>query len=163
MSNRAYDEALAHEHEVGEVACCECGFHRGGRHHAGIKCPKTGRCGGCGNEWPCADHAPADAAPEQKAPKGPKFIVREREFTQLSKPLAFRGRRVARFTPWTTIGEYAAVEDAGKQRGARNTGLFERAIFLRGKMVVDPEGRQLVCGGGRHGVTCTCPKKSATP
>jgi len=58
MSNRQLDAYLEHEHRVGEIACCECGFHRNGQHHPKIKCQKTGRCGECGNDWPCADHAP---------------------------------------------------------------------------------------------------------
>lgn len=61
MSNRQVDAYLAHEHYVGEVACCECGFHRGGQHHPKIRCPKSGRCGDCGNDWPCAEHAPKRA------------------------------------------------------------------------------------------------------
>jgi hypothetical protein len=38
-------------------ACCECGYLRMGAHHPGIRCPKSGRCGECGNDWPCSDHA----------------------------------------------------------------------------------------------------------
>lgn len=59
MSNRAYDKHLARENYVHEVACVECGFHRNGRHHPKIKCPRTGRCGECGNDWPCEEHKPA--------------------------------------------------------------------------------------------------------
>ena len=58
MSNRALDNYLAHENYVGDVACCECGFHRNGAQHPKIRCPQTGRCGDCGNDWPCADHTP---------------------------------------------------------------------------------------------------------
>ena len=60
MSNRALDRYLSHENYVGEIACCECGFHRNGKAHPGIVCPRTGRCGECGNAWPCSDHAPPE-------------------------------------------------------------------------------------------------------
>jgi len=60
MSNRQLDAALHKEFVDGEIACCECGFHRNGKHHPKIQCPKSGRCGECGNEWPCADHAPKE-------------------------------------------------------------------------------------------------------
>jgi len=56
VSNRAYDAALYHEYLMSEIACCECGYHRNGAHHPKVKCPKTGRCGDCGNNWPCPDH-----------------------------------------------------------------------------------------------------------
>jgi hypothetical protein len=58
MSNRQLDAALHKEFVDGEIACCECGFHRNGKHHPKIQCPRSGRCGECGNEWPCAEHAP---------------------------------------------------------------------------------------------------------
>jgi len=35
-----------------------CGYLRSGAHHPKIRCPKTGRCGSCGCEWPCEEHAP---------------------------------------------------------------------------------------------------------
>jgi hypothetical protein len=57
MSNKGYDNYLYHEYIRGECACCECGYLRSGAHHPGIRCPSTGRCGSCGNDWPCADHA----------------------------------------------------------------------------------------------------------
>lgn len=38
--------------------CCECGYVRNGAHHPGIQCPKTKRCGTCGNDWPCHEHLP---------------------------------------------------------------------------------------------------------
>lgn len=58
MSNRTLDAALSHQQYVEQTACCECGFHRNGTHHANIRCSKTGRCGDCGNDWPCPDHPP---------------------------------------------------------------------------------------------------------
>jgi len=57
MSNRAYDRYLEREHTRDTCACCECGYLRMGAHHPGIRCPKSGRCGECGNDWPCSDHA----------------------------------------------------------------------------------------------------------
>jgi len=60
MGSRMYDRAIEHENYVDEVSCCECGFHRNGAHHPKIRCPKTGRCGECGNDWPCEDHAIAE-------------------------------------------------------------------------------------------------------
>lgn len=58
MSSRAYDRELAREFARDQACCCECGYHRMGAHHPKIKCPQTGRCGDCGNDWPCADHVP---------------------------------------------------------------------------------------------------------
>lgn len=66
VSNRALDRYLSHENYVGEIACCECGFHRNGKAHPGIKCPRTGRCGECGNDWPCPDHAPPEEVEASK-------------------------------------------------------------------------------------------------
>jgi len=62
MSNHTYDRLIEHENYVKETACCECGFHRNGQHHPKIRCPKSGRCGTCGNDWPCEDHAPSKSA-----------------------------------------------------------------------------------------------------
>lgn len=90
-----------------------------------------------------------------------KYIVREREFLQLSRPLAYQNKRVAQFTKWKTLRAFAVYRDACEYRRARNTGLFERVVFYRGTMVVDPEGRQLVCGEGQHGIYCDC-KTGAT-
>ena len=56
MSNRTYDNYLYKEYVRGEYSCCECGYLRNENHHPGIRCPKTGRCGSCGNDWPCEDH-----------------------------------------------------------------------------------------------------------
>jgi hypothetical protein len=53
-----YEAEQAEEAVVGEYGCCECGYinKRRDGHHPGIKCPHTGRCGQCGNDWPCAEH-----------------------------------------------------------------------------------------------------------
>lgn len=59
MSNRTLDRMLEREWHAAECACCECGFHRNGAHHPKIRCPRTGRCGECGNDWPCEEHAPS--------------------------------------------------------------------------------------------------------
>jgi hypothetical protein len=77
MSNRKLDEYLAHEHHVGEVACVECGFHRDGAHHPGIKCPKTGRCGECGNAWPCEEHKRARPGKDAAVAKLRGFKARD--------------------------------------------------------------------------------------
>ena len=58
MSNRTLDRYLENEQYRDQCACVECGYLRSGGHHPKIKCPKTGRCGDCGNDWPCAEHAP---------------------------------------------------------------------------------------------------------
>lgn len=34
-----------HNSFVKEICCADCGYHRNGSHHPGIRCPKTGRCG----------------------------------------------------------------------------------------------------------------------
>lgn len=57
MSNRTLDRYLESENHRDECACAECGYLRGAGHHPGIRCPVTGRCGTCGNQWPCPDHA----------------------------------------------------------------------------------------------------------
>lgn len=62
MSNRTLDRYLERENYRNECACCECGYLRSGAHHPKIRCPKTGRCGSCGNDWPCAEHAPPERA-----------------------------------------------------------------------------------------------------
>jgi len=75
MSNRAYDRYLEREYIRGEYACCECGYLRNMAHHPKIRCPKTGRCGSCGNDWPCADHAPKEELEKvarRAASEGPK-------------------------------------------------------------------------------------------
>lgn len=66
MSNRTYDRYLERQNHREECCCCECGYHRNGAHHPKIQCPKTGRCGDCGNDWPCPDHAPAHTEAVQK-------------------------------------------------------------------------------------------------
>ncbi len=73
VSNRTVDNYLAHESYVDEVACADRGFHRNGAHHPGIRCPRTGRCGNCGSDWPCEEHAPATAE------KNPKRAPRKRQ------------------------------------------------------------------------------------
>jgi hypothetical protein len=56
MSCRALDRYLEEEQHRDLCACCECGYMRGSGHHPRIRCPVTGRCGDCGNDWPCPDH-----------------------------------------------------------------------------------------------------------
>lgn len=57
-AQEAYDNLQAEEAIVCEYGCCDCGFinenHDG--HHRGIRCPHSGRCGSCGNPWPCEEH-----------------------------------------------------------------------------------------------------------
>jgi hypothetical protein len=56
VSNRRLDNLLMQEAQRDMVACCECGYHRYGAAHPKVQCPATGRCGECGNDWPCDDH-----------------------------------------------------------------------------------------------------------
>lgn len=58
VEQEIYEAEQAEEAEVAEWGCCECGFINRCRdgHHAGIRCPHTGRCGQCGNDWPCKEH-----------------------------------------------------------------------------------------------------------
>ena len=58
MSNRTVDRYLENEQYQDQCACCECGYLRNGGHHPKIRCPHTGQCGSCGNDWPCKEHAP---------------------------------------------------------------------------------------------------------
>jgi hypothetical protein len=95
VSNRALDKQLARENYVDEVSCCECGYHRNGRHHPKIRCSKTGRCGECGNEWPCDDHAlkeqPTDVDVAQAID-----TVNEQYAEEISKDAAHALRAAAR-------------------------------------------------------------------
>ena len=61
LEAQVYEGVLAEEFRNSEYACCECGFvnARGDGHHRGGRCPHTGRCGGCGADWPCAEHGVA--------------------------------------------------------------------------------------------------------
>jgi len=64
MSNRAHDKLMEQEYYHNEYSCCDCGYKRGCGHHPLIRCTLTGRCGECGNKWPCEDHI--DLVPEEK-------------------------------------------------------------------------------------------------
>jgi hypothetical protein len=86
----------------------------------------------------------------------PRYIVREREFIALSKPLAFSGKRVARWDKWKTLWRTWDFEEACAKRSARTTGLFERVVFYRGYIIVEADGRQTVCGPPGHAHPCTC-------
>jgi len=55
MGNKAYDKYLVQEWLDDSYSCTECGYRRGMGHHKGIRCPISGRCGNCGNVWPCED------------------------------------------------------------------------------------------------------------
>lgn len=57
MSNRSLDRYLEKEQYRDQCECVECGFLRSGGYHSKIRCPKTGRCGECGNSWSCVEHA----------------------------------------------------------------------------------------------------------
>ena len=59
MSNRAYDAYMEKEHLRDEYCCCDCGYvnFKKMAHHPGIRCPQTGSCGECGNDWPCEEHS----------------------------------------------------------------------------------------------------------
>jgi len=74
MSNRTVDSAMERDYLRGEYGCAECGFYRSGAHHPKIKCPKTGRCGTCGNDWPCADHNPRPPVPETVGPRLERIV-----------------------------------------------------------------------------------------
>ena len=55
--SRTYDLWMETDYLNKEFGCCDCGYRRGEAGHPGIRCPATGRCGECGNDWPCEDHA----------------------------------------------------------------------------------------------------------
>ncbi len=55
MSTTAYDRQEEAKYLRKEFGCCECGYMRNLAHHPKIRCPKTGRCGNCGNDWPCEE------------------------------------------------------------------------------------------------------------
>jgi hypothetical protein len=56
--SRTYDKMMELEYLHDEYCCCECGYYRNGTvgSHPGVRCPNTGRCGICGNDWPCEEH-----------------------------------------------------------------------------------------------------------
>ena len=58
MEAEIYEQEQAEESLEAEFACCDCGFINDARdgHHPEIRCPESGRCGQCGNAWPCAEH-----------------------------------------------------------------------------------------------------------
>lgn len=58
MEQQIYEQEQADEAQNSEYACCECGFINKAKdgHHPGIRCPHSGRCGQCGNNWPCEEH-----------------------------------------------------------------------------------------------------------
>lgn len=58
MELEIYEQTQAEESLVSEFGCCDCGFINDAKdgHHPGIRCPESGRCGQCGNSWPCAEH-----------------------------------------------------------------------------------------------------------
>ena len=55
MTTTTYDRQMERDSLNQEFGCCECGYRKGIWHHLKIRCPKSGRCGNCGNDWPCED------------------------------------------------------------------------------------------------------------
>lgn len=55
--SKTYDDSMQADYMNKEYGCCDCGYRKRAGHHPGIRCPSTGRCGTCGNNWPCKDHA----------------------------------------------------------------------------------------------------------
>lgn len=70
------------------------------------------------------------------------YIVREREYEGLTPPLAYSGKQLVRWGKWRTMSRHRDLADAEASRGARSAGIFERAVFYGGRMVVDAEGRR---------------------
>jgi hypothetical protein len=58
LEQQLYESQLAEDAFNSEFACCECGFVNKTRdgHHPQIRCPRSKRCGQCGNAWPCEEH-----------------------------------------------------------------------------------------------------------
>ena len=58
MELEIYECNQAEESVASEFGCCDCGFvnEEQNGHHPGIRCPESGRCGQCGNKWPCSEH-----------------------------------------------------------------------------------------------------------
>lgn len=54
--SKSYDDYECREYLRKEYCCCDCGYMRNLAHHPAIRCPVTGRCGQCGNDWPCEEH-----------------------------------------------------------------------------------------------------------
>lgn len=72
MEQQIYEQEQADDAQNSEYACCECGYinKRKDGHHPGIKCPHTGRCGQCGNDWPCEEHKDQARGQRRRSKKG---------------------------------------------------------------------------------------------
>lgn len=90
--SQEYNRYLARE-QARDLGCAECGYHRMGAHHPKIRCPRTGRCGDCGNDWPCPEHAP---------PTKWRVFMTYGAFTEPEKGVNFIFVRMPEGrTPWT--------------------------------------------------------------
>ena len=78
MELEIYERTQAEENLVSEFGCCDCGFINAAQngHHPEIRCPETGRCGQCGNSWPCAEHLALVPKPAAKSRKTAKKLSR---------------------------------------------------------------------------------------
>ena len=79
MEAEIYEQTQAEESLAAEFACCDCGFINEAEdaHHPGIRCPESGRCGQCGNVWPCAEHLSLVPKPARKPRKSAKKPARK--------------------------------------------------------------------------------------
>jgi len=62
------------------------------------------------------------------------YVARRREFIEI-KNNPWRGGRVASYGSWWTLGRYATLAEAEARCQQETRGLFQTAVFLRGKRV----------------------------
>lgn len=71
------DRIMERQYLREEYCCCDCGYYRNFGHHKGIRCPVTGRCGQCGSDWPCPDHADMVPSHLVKKVNRPSYVKKE--------------------------------------------------------------------------------------
>ena len=70
-----------------------------------------------------------------------KFIVKERDYLGFGRKSMY-GKQAMQFSPWRNFLPCSTIEEARAARTSRNTGLFQRAVFYKGHIVIDRDGRE---------------------
>jgi hypothetical protein len=70
-----------------------------------------------------------------------RFIIKRRS-VGLGQPNPFRGgKRQVTFGPWQTVSIHPSLEVAEQTMRGYTAGLYDRAIFYKGKIVATTQGR----------------------
>ena len=89
MSNKTVDRYLESEQYRDSSRCCECGYLRNGV-MIPRSLPRTGRCGSCGNDWPCKKHAPYSQSKKRSSSKRKEqHNIRDGVYQATDKPVRF--------------------------------------------------------------------------